>query len=58
MKNARAMAEAGAATILPEKDLSSDSLATEILRILGAVLKFLKLLYLSLKSSCLIFTNP
>lgn len=38
MKNARAMAEAGAATILPERDLSADSLATEILRILGAVL--------------------
>lgn len=40
MKNARAMAEAGAATILPERDLSADSLATEILRILGAVLNF------------------
>ena len=41
MKNARAMAEAGAATILPERDLNSDSLATAILRILGVVLNFL-----------------
>jgi UDP-N-acetylglucosamine:LPS N-acetylglucosamine transferase len=41
MKNARAMAEAGAATILPERDLNSDSLATAILKILGAVLNFL-----------------
>jgi len=38
MKNARAMAEAGAATVLPERDLSADSLATEILRILGGIL--------------------
>lgn len=36
MKNARAMAEAGAAVILPERDLDADSLATAILRILGA----------------------
>ncbi|KAG0626274.1 hypothetical protein M758_2G115800 [Ceratodon purpureus] len=35
MKNARAMAEAGAATILPERNLNADSLATAILRILG-----------------------
>lgn len=35
MKNARAMAEAGAATVLAERYLSADSLATEILRILG-----------------------
>ena len=35
MKNARAMADAGAATVLPEKDLNSDNLRTEILRILG-----------------------
>lgn len=35
MKNARAMAEGGAATILPERDLVAERLATVILNILG-----------------------
>lgn len=41
MKNAQAMAEAGAATILLERDLNADSLAASILKILGAVLNFI-----------------
>jgi UDP-N-acetylglucosamine:LPS N-acetylglucosamine transferase len=41
MKNARAMVEAGAATILSERDLNADSLAASILNILGAVLNSL-----------------
>lgn len=49
MKNARAMAEGGAATILPERDLVAERLATVILNILGAAYN---------SSCCFMFHEP